>query len=83
MLFTPIAIATARTAAKGIPAMTKATIRTDTDLISRLGCMRRNTLVANGRWGTIEHIELWVPAVPASALKLRQSDRRGHRGSTG
>ena len=59
--------------------MTKAAIRTDTDLVSRLGCMRRNTLVANGRWGVIEHIELWVPAMPASPLKLRKSDRRGPR----
>jgi len=47
-------------------------IRTETDLISRLGCMRRNTVIENAAWGTIEHIELWVPAhivpVPGQTL---------------
>jgi len=37
--------------------------RTETDLISRLGCMRRNTIIESAQWGTIEHVEVWVPAI--------------------
>jgi hypothetical protein len=61
--------------------MTQSTLRSDTDLISRLGCMRRNTVVANGRWGTIEHVELWVPPVPEFPAIPRTPERRGKRGS--
>ena len=61
--------------------MTKSILRSDTDLISRLGCMRRNTVVANGRWGTIEHVELWVPPVPEFPVMARKPDRKGKRGS--
>lgn len=31
---------------------------TECDLISRLGCMRRNTVIENSKMGSIEHIEL-------------------------
>jgi hypothetical protein len=62
--------------------MTKSTLRSDTDLISRLGCMRRNTVVANGRWGTIEHVELWVPPVPEFPVMAREPDRTSKRGPT-
>ncbi len=34
---------------------------TEIDLISRLGCMRRNTVIKDSNLGSIEHIELWVP----------------------
>ena len=41
--------------------MNMPTVRTETDWVSRLGCMRRNTITADSRWGQVEHIEVWVP----------------------
>lgn len=41
--------------------MSTQTTRTEMDWISRLGCMRRNTIVEDSRWGQVEHIEVWVP----------------------
>ena len=41
--------------------MNKPTKHTQTDWVSRLGCMRRNTVITNSKFGRVEHIELWVP----------------------
>ena len=46
---------------------------TEIDLVSRLGCMRRNTVIKDSNMGSIEHIELWVPheseAMPMATRK--------------
>ena len=42
--------------------MNKSTIYTQTDWVSRLGCMRRNTVITDNKLGRVEHIELWVPS---------------------
>lgn len=47
-------------------------VRIETDFVSCLGCMRRNTIVENAQWGTIEHIELWVPAGPELVVTIDQ-----------
>jgi hypothetical protein len=51
---------------------------TETDLISRLGCMRRNTVIHDNNMISIEHIELWVPdgseAVPVAAKQKAAPD---------
>jgi hypothetical protein len=51
---------------------------TETDLISRLGCMRRNTVVQDNNMISIEHVELWVPhgseAVPAANQQVATQD---------
>ena len=50
---------------------------TEIDLISRLGCMRRNTVIKDSNMGSIEHIVLWVPhgpkGVPMSTKRQRKS----------
>jgi hypothetical protein len=51
---------------------------TEIDLISRLGCMRRNTVIQDNNMILIEHIELWVPhgskAVPVANTKKAARD---------
>ncbi len=56
--------------------MSTQTKRTETDWISRLGCMRRNTIVEDSRWGPVEHIEVWVPT--PLELSAKQS-KKPHR----
>jgi hypothetical protein len=51
---------------------------TETDLISRLGCMRRNTVIQDNNMVSIEHVELWVPhgseAVPVANQQVAAQD---------
>ena len=42
--------------------MSKPKVTTDTVKVSRLGCMRKSTLVSSDNSNTVEHVEVWVPA---------------------
>ena len=42
--------------------MSKPKITTDTVKVSRLGCMRKSTVVRTHDSKTVEHVEVWVPA---------------------
>ncbi len=42
--------------------MSKPTVTTDTVKVSRLGCMRKSTVVSADGDKTVEHVEVWVPA---------------------
>jgi hypothetical protein len=41
--------------------MSKPKIKTNTVKVSRLGCMRKSTVISNDDANTVEHIEVWVP----------------------
>lgn len=60
--------------------MSTQTKRTETDWISRLGCMRRNTIVEDSRWGPVEHIEVWVPT--PLELSVKQSGQKHRSAAT-
>jgi len=47
--------------------MSKPRITTDTVKVSRLGCMRKSTVVETDGDKTVEHVEVWVPADVESA----------------
>ena len=49
---------------------------TETDLISRLGCMRRNTVIKDSNLGSIENIELWVPNGPKPVVTETSTQRK-------
>lgn len=40
--------------------MKRPRVTTDTVQVSRLGCMRRSTLIEQREDRTVEHVELWV-----------------------
>ena len=42
--------------------MSKPKVITDTVKVSRLGCMRKSTVVRTDDDKTVEHVEVWVPA---------------------
>ena len=42
--------------------MSKPKVTTDTVKVSRLGCMRKSTVVKTDDDKTVEHVEVWVPA---------------------
>lgn len=42
--------------------MSKPKVTTDTVKVSRLGCMRKSTMVSTDGDKTVEHVEVWVPA---------------------
>ena len=42
--------------------MNKPKVTTDTVKVSRLGCMRKSTVVSTDDDKTVEHVEVWVPA---------------------
>ena len=41
--------------------MSKPKVTTDTVKVSRLGCMRKSTVVTTHDDKTVEHVEVWVP----------------------
>ena len=41
--------------------MSKPKVTTDTVKVSRLGCMRKSTVVKTDDDKTVEHVEVWVP----------------------
>ena len=47
--------------------MSKPKVTTDTVKVSRLGCMRKSTVVKTDDGKTVEHVEVWVPAHDESA----------------
>jgi len=47
--------------------MSKPKVTTDTVKVSRLGCMRKSTVVTTDDNKTVEHVEVWVPADDDSA----------------
>ena len=42
--------------------MSKPKVTTDTVKVSRLGCMRKSTVVETDGDNSVEHVEVWVPA---------------------
>lgn len=46
-------------------AMRRPKVTTETVKVSRLGCMRKSTLVHGDRNDTVEHIELWTDSDPS------------------
>ena len=54
--------------------MSSPKVTTDTVKVSRLGCMRKSTVVsADGR--AIEHVEVWVPDVQDSTESVGEIDK--------
>lgn len=51
-------------------------VQQETVKVSKLGCMRRSTIVTEERLGSVEHIEVWVPEDDADAAVKRPADRR-------
>ena len=47
--------------------MSKPKVTTDTVKVSRLGCMRKSTVVRTDDDKTVEHVEVWVPTDVESA----------------
>ena len=47
--------------------MNKPKVTTDTVKVSRLGCMRKSTVVRTDDDKTVEHVEVWVPTDVESA----------------
>ena len=47
--------------------MSKPKVTTDTVKVSRLGCMRKSTVVRTDDDKTDEHVEVWVPTDVESA----------------
>ena len=47
--------------------MSEPKVTTDTVKVSRLGCMRKSTVVSSDGSSTVEHVEVWVPTDIESA----------------
>jgi hypothetical protein len=41
--------------------MSKPKVTTSTVKVSRLGCMRKSTVISNDNSRSVEHVEVWVP----------------------
>ena len=54
--------------------MSKPKVTTDTVQVSRLGCMRKSTVVTTDDNKTVEHVEVWVPADVESANSQPNSE---------
>jgi len=55
--------------------MSKPKVTTDTVKVSRLGCMRKSTVVRTADDKTVEHVEVWVPADKDSAKSDTGADK--------
>lgn len=53
--------------------MKRPRVTTDTVQVSRLGCMRKSTLIQDDKNRTVEHVELWTESddAPPAARKPR------------
>ena len=56
--------------------MNKPKITTDTVRVSRLGCMRKSTVVSTDDENAVEHVEVWVPDDDSSASKGETKQKR-------
>ena len=62
--------------------MSKPKAKSDTVKVSRLGCMRKSTIISSDDSRTVEHVELWVPEAsekPAPAINASQRKQRGKK----
>ena len=60
--------------------MGKPKVTTNTVKVSRLGCMRKSTVISNDEGRSVERVEVWVPGVDDSSVnpgkKTRKSEPR-------
>lgn len=58
-------------------AMRRPKVTTETVKVSRLGCMRKSTLVRRDNNDTVEHIELWTDSDPSPTTSGKTSSGQG------
>ena len=55
--------------------MTDKKVQKETVKVSRLGCIRRSTIVTDEHLGSVEHVEVWVPEEDSDASGKEPGDR--------
>ena len=57
--------------------MRRPKVTTETVKVSRLGCMRKSTLVRRDKNDTVEHIELWTDSDPSPTTSRKTNGGQG------